>query len=62
MSERGVGVLHCSLCQMAVVRASSAAVIRTTSPSGVRPRWCSVSRWVFRVALTDSMICRRGLK
>ena len=51
-----------SLCQMAAVRASTRTATRAQTPGMVRPPWRSRSSWPFRVWLTDSMICRRGLK
>ena len=35
---------------------------RTATPAGVCPPWRSRSSWPLNVSLTDSMICRSGLK
>jgi len=36
--------------------------MRVTTPVCVRAWWCSISNWVFNVALIDSIICRCAVK
>ena len=50
------------LCQIAAVRARMRCMTRIVTPAMVRPPWASRSSWPLSVSLTDSMICRRGLK